>query len=158
MPDDDQDHQSVQLRALLAFALSAVVLFVYQHYFVKSAPPPPPKPAVTESKPPAAPAQPAAAMPAKTPTGAPTLAASAEQTFLIETDTYLVSLSNHGAVVTSWTLKKYKDESGKPLELVNRKSALEVGFPFAYAEQSDLNQAFFRATTSPASGAATLQA
>lgn len=149
MPNDDHEHQSVQLRALLAFALSAVVLFLYQHYMVKPAPPAPPKPAVTESKPAApAPQTPAPAAPAKTPaTATPTVASAAEQTFIVETDTYLVSLSNRGAVVTSWTLKKYKDEAGKPLELVNRTPAPEASYPFAYAAESDLNQALFRTST-----------
>ena len=44
---------------------------------------------------------------------------------------YHVVFSNEGAVVQSWTLKKYKDASGKPLELVNQRGAQKEGFPLA---------------------------
>ncbi|MBI3695901.1 MAG: membrane protein insertase YidC [Acidobacteria bacterium] len=162
--DEDQDQKSIQLRALVAFALSAIVLFAYQYFVVKNAPPKPPAPAAAETKSappsPAPAAAPAAKKEARKPaaTAAPVEAAPAEQTFVIETDTYLVALSNRGAVATSWTLKKYKDESGKPLELVNVSAAGQAGYPFSYGAQADssagldiagLNQSLFRVETPP---------
>jgi YidC/Oxa1 family membrane protein insertase len=150
---EEQDQKSIQLRALLAFALSAAVLFVYQYFMVK--PTPSPQPAKTTA--PAAPAKttPAPAAPA-TPVAAPppgAEAASAEQTFVVETDNYLVSLTNRGAVVTSWTLKQYKADTGRPLELVNSAAVAEAGYPFSVHVREnppavDLNQTLFRAETS----------
>jgi YidC/Oxa1 family membrane protein insertase len=59
------------------------------------------------------------------------VAATQKQTWYVDTDVYHVVFSNEGAVVQSWTLKKYKDATGKPLELVNQRGALKVGFPLA---------------------------
>lgn len=150
--NEEPDQKSIQLRALLAFALSAVVLFLYQHFMVKNAPPPPP---VAKTSTPAPPPQAPAATPpvpraVKPPAGAET--AAAEQTFIVETDNYLVHLSNRGAVVTSWTLKNYKDDAGHPLELINTASVTEAGYPFSiYVRDNppaaDLNQALYRVET-----------
>ncbi len=150
--NEEQDQKSIQLRALLAFALSAVVLFLYQHFMVKNAPPPPPaaKTSAPAPPPPAPAAAPAATPAVKPPAGAET--AAAEQTFIVETDNYLVHLSNRGAVVTSWTLKNYKDDAGAPLELINTASVTEAGYPFSIHVRdnppaADLNQALYRVET-----------
>ena len=68
-----------------------------------------------------------------TPNTAPVEVAVAtnKQTWYVDTDVYHVIFSNEGAVVQSWTLKKYKDANGKPLELVNQRGALKEGFPLA---------------------------
>ncbi len=156
--NEEQDQKSIQWRALLAFALSAAVLFLYQHYMTKNAPPPPPQPVKTAGSAPAAPASAPAAAPARPVTPpAGSVAAESEQTFVVETDNYLVALSNRGAVVTSWTLKKYQDDAGRPLELVNTAAAAEAGYPFHIvfrenAPAADLNQALYRAETSGGSG------
>ena len=156
--NEDQDQKSIQLRALLAFALSAAVLFLYQHYMVKNTPPPAPavKTPVPVQAPLPAAAPPPRASSIKPPAGAET--AAAEQTFVVETDNYLVALSNRGAVVTSWTLKNYRDDAGRPLELVNTAAVAEVGYPFGFYVRenppaADLNQALYRVqTNSAASG------
>jgi YidC/Oxa1 family membrane protein insertase len=143
---EDREQKSIQLRALLAFALSAAVLFLYQHFMVKNAPPAPPAAKTqTTPKPEAPPA--AAARPVTPPAGAK--AADAEQTLVVETDSHLVAFSNRGAVVTSWTLKQYKDDAGRPLELVNKTGAAEAGYPFSIhfrdnAPGVDLNQVLYQ--------------
>ena len=148
--NDDQDQQSIQIRALVAFALSAAVLFLYQYFFVKKPPPVPEKTPVVVNVPekaaPSAPAAPSTPAPAGSAAAA---GASVEQSVIVETDTYLVAFSNRGGVVTSWTLKQYKDDAGKPLELVNSVGAAEAGFPFSYVtadatRQQGLNQALFQ--------------
>ncbi len=148
---EDQEQSSIQIRALVAFALSAVVLFAYQYYVAKHAPPKPAPspPAAAETRP--APSEPEAAPPpaAAAATPAAVEAASAERTFIVETDTYLVAFSNRGAVVTSWTLKKYKDELGKPLELVNAVAVAQAGYPLSYTAPAELNKALFQVETSP---------
>ena len=59
------------------------------------------------------------------------VAASNKQTWFVDTDVFHVVFSNEGAVVQSWTLKKYHDAAGQPLELVNQRGALKEGFPLA---------------------------
>ncbi len=76
------------------------------------------------------------------------IAATAEEDKVIDTDAYHVVFSNRGAVVTSWTLKNYKDSAGKSLELVNQTGAAKVGFPFSFAFRdkqpaTDLNKALW---------------
>jgi YidC/Oxa1 family membrane protein insertase len=65
-----------------------------------------------------------------------------------------VVLSNRGAVVRSWTLKDYKDFSGKPLELVSTAGVAKAGFPFALAfpgktPSTDINKVLYAAHPSP---------
>ena len=157
--EDEKDQQSIQLRALLAFALSAAVLILYSYFGPKS-PAPPPRPAASESKSAAAAPAAVASVPAANAASlsAPVVGGQAEQTYIVETDQYLVSFSNRGAVATSWTLKRYQDESGKPLEVVNRAAAPEAGFPLSYAGQPNLNSALFSVETSPRGGAGPYQA
>ncbi|HWE48536.1 MAG TPA: membrane protein insertase YidC [Bryobacteraceae bacterium] len=82
---------------------------------------------------------------AETATPLPAVAAAAEQTQVIDTDDYHVIFSNRGAVVKSWTLKNFKDSTGKPLELVNEQGAAKVGYPFSFTYRgkqpgTDLNK------------------
>jgi YidC/Oxa1 family membrane protein insertase len=75
------------------------------------------------------------------------VSATNKQTWFVDTDVYHVVFSNEGAVIQSWTLKKYKDENGKPLELVNQRGALKAGFPlslqFRGEADSPLNKALW---------------
>ncbi len=59
------------------------------------------------------------------------IAATNKQIWYVDTDVYHVVFSNEGAVVQSWTLKKYKDARGQPLEVVNQRGAMKEGFPLA---------------------------
>src|SRR5260221_4042152 len=80
----------------------------------------------------------ASAVPAKiSATTAPVVlptADSQERTIVVENALYRVEFSNRGAVVKSWQLKNYKDDSKpqKTLDLVHPQAATEVGgWPFA---------------------------
>src|SRR5579863_3061342 len=59
---------------------------------------------------------------------------SQERTIVVENELYRVEFSNRGAVVKSWQLKKYKDDSKpqKPLDVVHAQAAqYEGGWPFS---------------------------
>ncbi len=164
--NEEKDQKSIQLRVLLAFALSAGVLFVYQYFMVKPAPPRPPASAKTTAEPPPLPAAPAKNPPK--PSAAPAAAARAEaaageQILEMDTGAYQLKLSNRGAVVTSWTLKRYKNESGGPLELVNVAALKEAGYPLSIVAgektpAAEVNQALFAVETTPRASSGKLTA
>ena len=113
-PPTPKKDLSMEMRLLIAFLLMGLVLFLTP-YFYKP-------PATNRTQPPAAKVQ------KKAPQEEPRLnlppvpgqiAGEKEETFVLDSNLYRVLLSNRGAVVLSWTLKKYTDSAGKPLELVN---------------------------------------
>ena len=63
-----------------------------------------------------------------TQTLAPVVANSETET-VIENDLYRIVLTNRGGRVKSWVLKKYTDDKGGPLELVNAAAAGLYGYP-----------------------------
>ncbi len=143
----------------VAFLLMGAVLVLSPYFYKMVQPATPAKapkaqpaaPAAVKSPAPAA--QPAA--PAQTPAAKPVAPAAAisgakEELFTVETNLYRVVLSNRGAVVRSWILKKYKDGAGWPLELVNTRAAAKTGYPFALAfsdkkPSTDVNKLLFAA-------------
>jgi YidC/Oxa1 family membrane protein insertase len=151
---------SMERRLLLAFVLMGAILFLTPYFYRQFVPAPPPakpaktqavKPAPAEAKPPEAPPAeapaPAPAKPAPAPT-APAVSAEKEETTVIDTALYRIELSNRGAVVHTWLLKKYKDSAGKPLELVNPAAAEKAGYPFSLTFPGkklpvDLNQTLY---------------
>ena len=79
-------------------------------------------------------------------------AASSDVDTVVENDFYRIVFTNRGAVVKSWILKKYKDDDGKPLDLVNSKAA-KFGNPlslFTYDEnlRNQINSALYVASAS----------
>jgi len=140
-----KDKFTPELRILVASLLSMAVILLWAKFFG-------PKPAVN---PPQAnqPAQvstatPGNAAPANTPSpvaapakisaattpAVPPTADSQERTIVVENSLYRVEFSNRGAVVKSWQLKNYKDDSKpqKTLDLVHPQAATETGgWPFA---------------------------
>ena len=66
-----------------------------------------------------------------------------ERTISVENDLYRVEFSNHGAVVRSWQLKKYLDDSKpqKLLDVVHAEAAQQTGgWPFALVLNDDQQQ------------------
>ncbi len=112
---------SLEKRLPLALALMMLVLLASQYIF-KQAPGPKPvapvnnKAAVQLATKPVPSAVPAAA-PVAIPAGQ--IQASSITTTTIDTDVYRIVFTNQGAAVKSWVLKKYKDDAGKPLELIH---------------------------------------
>ena len=146
---------AMQRRTLLAFVLMGIVLFGMPYFFKSGAPQPIKKaepPTKTVSNPHAPPVIREAALPANAPPVSTSLvAAHAEEDVVVDTDVYHVIFSNRGGVVKSWTLKKYPNAKGKPLELVNGSAAPKVWYPFSIeyrgtAPAVNLNQSLFLAT------------
>ena len=148
MPSSNGE-SSLQLRVLLAFALSAVVLLLLApRKPPPTRPPPPPAERGAPAAEPAAPPSELASGPGLPPAAEPALfgslrQASEEKRFVVEDDLYRVELSNRGAVVKSWKLKRYQDGEGRLLELVNQPAADALGHPFIVwteQEQEGLRQ------------------
>jgi YidC/Oxa1 family membrane protein insertase len=91
-------------------------------------------------------------------TAIPTKVDTQERTVVVENDLYRVEFSNRGAVVKSWQLKKYTDDSKPPriLDLVHPDAAQQTGgWPFAVAlndeqQESAANSGLYQIST-PAS-------
>ncbi len=153
----DNDNE-MQKRTLLAFVIMGVVLFALPYFFKAGAPPQPVKSAKTTppTVPSAAASVPEAALPpsgssspsSATPVASLTAAHDEEQV-VVDTDLYHVVFSNRGGVVKSWTLKKYPNAEGKPLEVVNNAAAPKIKNPFSIEFRDstrrplDLNEALF---------------
>ena len=149
---------SGELRILIASLLSMAVIIVWVKFFAPKAPLNQPQPTKSAQTAPANPGS--ATNPATSSATAPSSAGSnpassasnasaiapppapnvpvksdsQERTITIESNLYRVELSNRGAVVTSWQLKKYLDDAKPPhiLDLVHPKtSEYTHGWPFA---------------------------
>ena len=140
-----KDKFTPELRILVASLLSMGVILLWAKFFGPKPPVNPPqenKPAqvstatpgsTAPSSAPVPPAAPAKISAAPTPAVLPT-ADSQERTIVVENALYRVEFSNRGAVVKSWQLKNYKDDSKpqKILDLVHPQAAAEAGgWPFA---------------------------
>ena len=140
-----KDKFTPELRILVASLLSMGVILLWAKFFgpkppvnlpqvnqpaqVSTATPGNPAPAATAS-----PATPQAKISAATTPVVLPAADSQERTIVVENALYRVEFSNRGAVVKSWQLKNYKDDSKpqKTLDLVHPQAAAETGgWPFA---------------------------
>ncbi len=141
----------MERRLLLVFALTFLVIMLFQPLMKKYGPRPPQPPAKTESAADRVPGQPAATVPTQSsgqnslqqrapgfvPSGIkvaresspPQPQATKESETVIENDVYRIVFTNRGARVKSWVLKKYTDDKGGQLELVNTTAAEKYGYP-----------------------------
>lgn len=163
-PHNPKEDPGLQKRLILVFALTFVIILATQPLLRKFAPQlvEPPKQAQQPNQPgagggqPAAasgaqgtPSQPSSAASSQQPAGSPAVKqAAAESEVVVENDLYKITFTNRGAQVKSWILKKYTNDQGKPLELVNHAAAEKFGYPlsfFAYDEalRSKLNSALY---------------
>jgi YidC/Oxa1 family membrane protein insertase len=144
----NKDKFTPELRILVASLLSMAVIILWTKYFGPKPPahvPQQNQPAVsapaTSGSSAATPA-PAEPTPSATPSTVSATAAKAalptedtqERTIVVENALYRVEFSNRGAVVKSWQLKKYTDDSKpqKILDLVHPKAAADTGgWPFS---------------------------
>ncbi|HYL13461.1 MAG TPA: membrane protein insertase YidC [Terriglobales bacterium] len=140
-------------KLLLVFALTFLAIMLFQPLLKKYGPQPPAEPE-KKTQPAAAPS-PAPAVPAEAP--APvrgvTKQATSEAETVIENDRYKITFSNRGGQVKSWILKKYDDDNGQPLELVNPIASAKYGLPlslWAYDQglRNKLNSALYVASHS----------
>ena len=130
----------MEKRLLLVFALTFIVIILFQPILKKYFPQPPASTAPTQQASTgttgSAPASGsisaqsvAAVPPAAIQQGAKQ--ASSESETVIENDLYKIRFTNKGGLVKSWILKKYTDDKGGPLELVNNAAADQYGYPLS---------------------------
>jgi len=160
------------MRSTMAFMLLAMaVVFGYQFFFMKPKPDQqPPAQTQTQATAPNAPAAsstpsaqgPAQATTASTqaPAATPQIAASLETNTTIENEFYKIVFTNRGAQVKSWTLKKFSDSAGKPLDMVQPQAAARFGLPLSLytyepALTSELNDALYQVSYGGAQPSAT---
>jgi YidC/Oxa1 family membrane protein insertase len=150
---------SNETRSLIAAVLCLLVIAGWSLIYK-----PPPPPAPVRPNPvaaiPAVPAQPPSSVASKpsasTAATVAVHAAGEERSIVIDSDLYRVEISNRGAVVHSWTLKKFTDSNTPPraLDLVHADAAQQAGsWPFSLAlddpqQQSTVNSALFEITSS----------
>src|ERR1700737_1643394 len=99
----------MERRLLLVFALTFLVIILFQPLLKKYVPQPVAPP--TETRTPVQPSAPPAAAP---PAGGGKKAASESET-VVENDLYRIAFTNRGGLVKSWILKKYDDDHHRPL-------------------------------------------
>jgi len=138
-----KDKFTPELRIFVASLLSILVILVWAKYYGPKPPLQPPRanrPILTG---PAASAPatagssegkgseraPVSAAVAAAPASAPRISDSEERTITIENNLYRVEISNKGAVVKSWRLKKYLDDAKPPrvLDLVHPEASQQTG-------------------------------
>src|SRR6266700_4964444 len=152
-----QSESGMERRFLLVFLLMAVVIFGSQLFLKKYAPQQPstarPNQPVQTPPVPSGPATPAPAQtrttqkPGSTEPGSSKQASSESET-VIENDFYRVTFTNRGAQAKSWILKKYSDDQGRPLDLVNSGAAAKYGYPLSLwtydeSQRTKLNSALY---------------
>jgi YidC/Oxa1 family membrane protein insertase len=104
-------------------------------------------PALESPDHPAAVSTPAGATSSATPTSSaagsstasatPAVVAVAQTFTTVENDLYEITFSNQGGQVTSWKLKKYKDNAGHELDMVHQGAAQLYGYPLSLYTYDD---------------------
>ena len=144
---------------LLVFALTFLVIIVFQPVLKKYLPQPPTHPPAStatqnQNAVPSAPAgNPPNVTQSQPSSHEKTIKATAESDLVVENDLYKITFTNRGGQVKSWILKKYDDEKSGPLDLVNAVAAEKYGYPlslFAYDEtlRNKINSALYVTSSS----------
>jgi YidC/Oxa1 family membrane protein insertase len=147
-----QQEPGMERRLLLVFALTFLVIVLFQPILKKYLP----QAQTTAQQAPSQPIPQAAAVnqaqPA--PVAAPALNAGAtrqaasESETVVENDLYRITFTNRGAQVKSWLLKKFTDDKDQPLDLVNSLAAEKYGYPLSLwtydeTQRKKLNSALY---------------
>jgi len=160
----------MERRLLLVFALSFLVILLFQPFLKKFGPQPPTNPQSSQAQPvtnPQPPSSPGAAVAGNAAPGASNPSAPVNQTApvqankqastesetIIENGLYRIVFTNRGGRVKSWVLKKWDDDKGRPLELVNQAAAEKYGYPLSLWTYDDnlrnkLSSVLYMATSS----------
>ncbi len=140
---------------LLVFVLTFLAIVISQPLLKKFLPQPQ-APAKVQDQPPPQTPQAAAAPPQQIPTSASSTVAkqaNTENETVIENDLYRIAFTNRGGQAKSWILKKFKDDKGRPLEMVNVAAAEKVGYPLSLwtydeSQRNKLNSSLYVGSTS----------
>ncbi len=154
----------MERRLLLVFAITFIILIIAQplimKYTGKQTQNQPQQPQAQQQQPqqqPTVAPAPAPTVQAGKPTpppAVPSKVAASEQETVIDTPVFRITFTNKGGLAKSWLVKKYTDDKGQPLDLVDKKAAPTFGYPlslFAYDEgvRNKLNSALYVVTDSP---------
>ncbi len=150
---------STEKRVMIAFALSFALLLLWGKLFVKQPPPSSSSKEVAKAEQGAKQkgSQQAAKAPAAPKVAPPPAIPAAQghqaQEITVENSLYRVEISTEGGVVKSWVLKKYHDENGKPLDVVDSAATRQLGFPLSISTadpslDQKINHALFVASPS----------
>lgn len=162
-----QSESGTEQRFVLVFLLMAAVIFGAQLYMKKYAPAPAstahpnqekqtapvsPRPATNQAA--TAPIEPKHVRGSSAPLPS-TQQAQSESETVVENDLYRITFSNRGGQAKSWILKKYSDDQGRPLDIVNQAGAAKYGYPLAFwsydeSLRNQLNSALYVASESGA--------
>ena len=153
-----QQDPGMERRLLLVFALTFLVIMAFQpllkKYFPQAVPPPPKtetqNPPIQNQSP--APVEQKSQSANQKSLNIATKAAAAESDTVIENDVYRITFTNRGAQVRSWILKKFDDDNGHPLDLVNPSASQMYGYPLSLwtydqALRSKLSSALYVVST-----------
>ena len=125
----------MERRLLLVFALTFLVIVLFQPLLKKYLPQPAPTPQTQSQAQSAAEAavnQAQAAQPAVPVLNAgATKQAASESETVVENDLYRITFTNRGGQVKSWILKKFTDDKEQPLDLVNKAATEKYGYPLS---------------------------
>ncbi|MGA3088650.1 MAG: membrane protein insertase YidC [Terriglobales bacterium] len=153
----------MERRLLIVFALTFLVIMLFQPLLKKYGPQPPAKPENSQAagpnlspvapQPGAPPSPPIATAPAVGGIRSTPVQAPRESETVMENDVYRIVFTNRGAQVKSWVLKKHFDDKGGPQELVNAEASRLYGYPlslWSYDEtlRKRLDSALYVATSS----------
>src|SRR5207253_3737285 len=144
----------MERKLLLVFALTFLAILLFQPLMKKYGPQPPAEPE-KKTQPAAAPGTPTPpqAAEAPTPVKGVTKQAGSETETVIENDLYKLTFTNRGGQVKSWVLKKYDDDQGRPLDLINRSASEKYGYPLSLwtydeTQRNKVNSALYVASQS----------
>ena len=131
-----QQDPGMERRLLLVFALTFVVIILFQPILKKFMPQTPAAPTQTQNQPQPQTTTPATLPPALQPAMPAAAAgknkqATNESETVVENDLYRITFTNRGGQVKSWILKKFANDYGKPLDLVNQLAAPKHGWPLS---------------------------
>jgi YidC/Oxa1 family membrane protein insertase len=155
----------MERRLLIVFALTFLVIIICQPLLKKYLPQSATPPAQTQSQNQPAPVSTAnnapsiAPPPVTAPIAAGTKRANSESETVIENDVSRITFTNRGGRVKSWILKKYDDEKGQPLDVVNSVAAEKYGYPLSLwtydqTQRDKINSALYVTSQSDASSGA----
>jgi YidC/Oxa1 family membrane protein insertase len=103
-------------------------------------------------------ASPAASAGVTATSATPAVVAAAQTSTTVENELYKITFSNRGGQVTSWILKKFKDNAGQPLDLVHQGAAQRFGYPLSLYTYDDALTSQLSSALYVASASGTLQA
>jgi YidC/Oxa1 family membrane protein insertase len=154
-----QQEPGMERRLLLVFALTFLVIVLFQPLLKKYLPQAQAPTPQTQSQPQPAPQNAAVSQAQAAPPAVPALNAGAtkqatsESETVVDNDFYRITFTNRGAQVKSWILKKFTDDKEQPLDLVNNNAAQKYGYPLSLwtydeSQRTKLNSSLYLASSS----------